>query len=79
MEGAAYGIAASVVDLGVELLEVLVSLEDEVGSRGEAVVAVVLVKTVALEVSCSVICDLSVAVASVVVRKTSVTNTRLSV
>lgn len=71
VEGAVYGMVASVGDAGEEPLEVLLKL---VGRGG-----VVVVKTVALKVSSSVICDLSVTVTGVVVRKTLVTTTGMSV
>lgn len=59
------------------MLEVLLILEDEVaGRRG---VVVVVVEGVALKVSSSVVCDLSVTVTTVVVRRTSVASTGVSV
>lgn len=83
VEGAVYGTVASVGDCGVELLDELLSHEDEVAGRAEVMVAVVVVvvvvKAEALKVSSSVVCDLSVTVTGVVVRKTSVSSTGLSV
>lgn len=59
------------------MLEVLLILEDEVaGRRG---VVVVVVEGVALKVSSSVVCDLSVTVTTVVVRRMSVASTGVSV
>lgn len=58
------------------MLEVLLILEDEVaGRRG----VVVVVEGVALKVSSSVVCDLSVTVTTVVVRRMSVASTGVSV
>lgn len=81
MEGVVYGMVASVDDAGVGLLAVLLNMGDEVaGGRGVVVVVVVVVvEAVALKVSCSVMCDLSVTVTGVVVRKTSVSSTGVSV
>lgn len=84
VEGAVYGMVASVGVCGVELLDELLSHEDEVAGRAEVTVAVVVVvvvvvKAEALKVSSSVVCDLSVTVTGVVVRKTSVSSTGLSV
>lgn len=82
MEGAVYGMVASVGDSGVALLDELRNHEGEVAGGAEvmvAVVVVVVVKAEALKVSSSVICDLCVTVTGVVVRNTSVTSTGVSV
>lgn len=57
VEGAVYGMVASVGGGEVEELAVLLSLEDETAGRGR-VVMVFGVNMVALKVSSSVICDL---------------------
>lgn len=81
VEGVVYGMVASVGNTGVELLAALLNLEDEVTGRGGVVVVAVVVEVeaVALKVSSSVICDLSVTVTGVEVRKTSVASTGVSV
>lgn len=82
VERAAYGTVGSVEEPTVGLLDEVLKVEDEVGSRGRvvlAVVAVVVVKTVTLKVSSSVMWDLSVTVTGLVDRKASVTSTGLSV
>lgn len=93
VEGVVYGMVALVGDPGVELPAVLLKLEDEVAGTGGVVGVVVLVVVIVVvavvveveveevgwKVSSSVICDLSVTVTGVVVRKTSVTSTGVSV
>lgn len=84
VEGVVYGMVASVGGSGVELVAVLLNLGDEVaGGEGVmvwvVVVVVVGVEAVALKVSSSVMCDPSVTVTGVVVRKSSVTSTGVSV
>lgn len=84
VEGRVYGMVAAVGDPGAELPAVLLNLEDEDEGRGDVVAAaaaaaVVVVEAGALEVFSSVTCGLSVMVTGVVVRKTSVINTGVSV